>query len=118
MLVGLSIVNKANNYCLSAGIQSCGRWAWCNKSQAQTQQDNMIINVFAEPCVAGNVNQQWSLGPAPNSTLPVFTPLNVSAALYPPPVNGIAATAFTNSKEVTFCTSLACLPPLPRVFRL
>lgn len=101
-LQGTQIINKQNNYCLSAGAQSCGRWSNCNKSQAQTRQNNMILNVFAEPCNATNANQQWSLGPAPNSTLIDFTPLNTSAAKYAAPNLTLASIASNNSQSVSF----------------
>lgn len=102
-LQGTQIVNKQNNYCLSAGPQSCGRWSNCNKSLVQTRQNNTILNVYAEPCNPSNVAQQWSLGPAPNSTLIDFTPLNVSAAKYPAPVNSLAAQAYSNSHQANCC---------------
>lgn len=97
---GLRIVNKANGYCLSAGPQSCGKWSNCNKGLAQTRQNNTILNVFAEACDANKPSQQWTLGPAPNSTLIDFTPLNVSAARYPQPIDTLAAQASNNSKQV------------------
>lgn len=93
-------MNKANGYCVSAGSQSCGRWANCNKSQAQTRQNNMILNVFAEPCDSRNVNQQWTLDLAPNATLIEFTPLNVSANRYAIPIDDLAAQASSNSRQV------------------
>lgn len=99
-LKGTQIVSKYNGYCMSAGPQSCGRWANCNKALAQTQQQNMILNVYAEPCDPNNINQQWTLGPAPNSTLIDFTPLNVSAARYPAPIDDLATQASSNSKQV------------------
>ncbi len=111
-LQGTQVVNKENNYCLSAGAQSCGRWSNCNKAQAQTRQNNMILNVFAEPCNTSNINQRWSLGPAPNSTIIDFVPLNVSAAKYAPANNTLASVASNNSQSVRHkCVFLASYLP-------
>lgn len=99
-LNGTQIISRNNSQCMSAGAQPCGRWANCNKSQAQTRRDGYVINVFMEACDPNNPSQKWSLGDAPNSTILNFTPLNVSAAEYPPPVLGLAAQAQANSKQV------------------
>lgn len=111
-LNGTQIISKNNSQCLSAGPQPCGRWANCNKSQAQTRRDNYILNVFVEACDSNNANQRWSLGAAPNSTLINFTPLNESAIEYPPPVAGLASIVQANSKQVTAVSCiLHCIKP-------
>ena len=67
----------------------------------QTQQKNMIINVYAEPCKAGDINQAWTLGPAPNSTLIDFTPLDVSAARYPEVIDALGQQAINNAGQAS-----------------
>ena len=94
-------MNQYNSQCLSAGAQSCGRWSDCNKSQAQTRADNQILNVYAQACDPTNPAQVWTLGPAPNSTLIDFTPLNVSAARYPSPNTSLALEVSQNSPKVS-----------------
>ena len=116
-LQGTQIVNTYNNQCLSAGPQSCGRWSDCNKSQAQTRADNQILNVFAQACDPTNPAQAWTLGPAPNSTLINFTPLNVSAAKYPSPNNNLALEVSQNSPKVSMHlpASYCCSRPLAQL---
>lgn len=106
-LQGTQIISKYNSYCLSAGAQPCGRWADCNKAQAQTSQEDQILNVFAEPCSTSNPAQQWTLGPAPNSSLLNYTVLLTSASKYAPPNTALAALAYNNSRQVSHLT---CTP--------
>lgn len=99
-LNGSLIISKSNNQCLTAGAQDCGKFAYCDKSQAQTKKDHSILNVFLQQCDGSNVNQQWRLARPENATLPKFTPLNESASTYPPPEADLAASIQKNSPQV------------------
>ena len=114
-LQGTHIVNKYNGYCASAHAMSCGIWSNCNKAVAQTGQNNMIINVVAEKCDSTALEQQWTLGPAPNSTMLDWLPLNVSASLYAEVQPDLGAQTLEKGLQVCFLSgpihSSLCMAP-------